>query len=179
MPTHLLRGFRVQVCSKVFWLTFGCGLVRGPGLAGPVTRFRQSMWVRETWWTHDVKRSGHRLPEGAATMVEVLTDLNGLQSTQEGDSGTWMMWSVLCNNGGCPRQVWWQRHLEKRCTAMLLADCWVETEVLCTRETQGSTQRRRATNRVDERCLDDLAQRKRVGIHDSPLGQQSGWALWT
>jgi len=49
-----------------------------------------------------------------------------------------------------------------------------ETEVLRTEETQGSTdkkrekkkKKRRATNGVEQRRLDELAQRKRVEIHD-------------
>ena len=40
------------------------------------------------------------------------------------------------------------------------------------KETQGSTQRRCTTNGVDKCHLDDLAQRKRVGIHDGPRGNK-------
>ncbi len=39
-------------------------------------------------------------------------------------------------------------------------------------EMQGLTQRRHATNGVDERCLDDLVQRKHVGIHDGHCGNK-------
>ncbi len=55
---------------------------------------------------------------------------------------------------------------------MHFADCWVESEGLCTIETQGLTQKRCATNGVDECCLDDLAQRKHVGIHNGPQGNK-------
>jgi len=46
------------------------------------------------------------------------------------------------------------------------------TEDLCTTETQGLTTERRATKGVDECHLDDLAQRKRVEIHDGPRGNK-------
>ena len=46
-----------------------------------------------------------------------------------------------------------------------LANCWVSPEVLCMEETQGMMTERRATNGVNGRCLDDLAQRKHVEIH--------------
>jgi len=41
-----------------------------------------------------VKCSGRRLPEGAATVVEVLMDLIKLQSAQESNSDTWTMQSA-------------------------------------------------------------------------------------
>ena len=59
-------------------------------------------WSRDKVWAVDVsaqnltstqcsKRSGRRLPEGAATVMEVLTEVNRTQPTQESDSDTWMM----------------------------------------------------------------------------------------
>ena len=47
------------------------------------------------------------------------------------------------------------------------------TEVLHTRERHKDRHKeRRATNGVDECRLDDLAQRKHVGIHDGPRGNK-------
>jgi len=48
--------------------------------------------LTNTQWS---RLSGCRLPEGAATVVEVLADLNELQSAQESDSNTWTMWSAM------------------------------------------------------------------------------------
>ncbi len=56
---------------------------------------------------------------------------------------------------------------------MHFADCWVDmTEDLHMTETQGSMQGRRTTDGVDKCHLDDLAQRKHVGIHDGPRGNK-------
>jgi len=41
----------------------------------------------------------------------------------------------------------------------------MKTEFLCTEETQGSTDKRCATNRIEQVHLDEVAQRKHVGIH--------------
>jgi len=52
-----------------------------------------------------------------------------------------------------------------------------KSEVLCMEETQGTTTERRTTNGVNRCHLDDLAQRKHVGIHWVQQWQTSGWAF--
>ena len=53
------------------------------------------------------------------------------------------------------------------------ADCCVDAQRASTRERHKDRHKeRRATNGVDERRLDDLVQRKRVGIHDGHCGNK-------
>jgi len=52
-----------------------------------------------------------------------------------------------------------------------------DTEVLHTKETQGTTMGRCATNGVDECCLDELVQRKCVKNPHGPMVATSGWTL--
>jgi len=184
-----VRPFRLHVkvrCQPVAsWRTYGCSFVfRCAG--SPVDVVQSGVtgfdWSRNEVEANDLivtqpdkhtmgQSSGRRLPEGAATVVEALTELNGTQSTQESDSDTWTMRSALQSNyDGCLRLVWQQRHFERRHTR----ECTLQSRLL-SRMTRGSPhgrdtridrQKRRATNGIEQRRLDELAQRKRVEIHD-------------
>jgi len=141
------------------------------GLAGPATRLGQLTWVHKTWRTHDGQVLRSQAPWGCGNRVETMTRWR-MQSTQESDSGTWTMRSAMIAMVISYVGLWqwgesngWRQTTHKDCLQIVGSD-----RGLHTRETQGSTQRRRATNGVDERHLDDLAQRKRVGIHNGPLG---------
>jgi len=101
------------------------------GLAGPAARFgavdMSAQNLTNTQWS---KCSGCRLPEGVATVVEVLMELNGMHSAQESDSETWTMQSarmtmVIFYVVGLRQQSdsdsWRQATHRDHC-----ADCWVE-----------------------------------------------------
>jgi len=107
------------------------------------------VWSDDKWANAiETRERQHTWTMRSATIAKVAFDV-GLR--QRSDSDSW-------------RQVTHESDF---------ADCWVESQRASARERHKDRPiKERATNGVDELRLDDLAQRKRVKIHDGPRGNK-------